>query len=343
MNTYNIGYSVIDANSCISVKTLAANITTCTPITVNPSTLNPGTVGMHYSRTLSATGGVAPYTFGTNASALPPGLSLSTSGTLSGTPTTTGDFEFIVRSNDAIGCFGERSYTLRVNSPCPIITVSPNTLPVGQVGLAYSVAFSAIGGTGPYVYTINGGPLPAGMSLNSNGNLTGTPTITGNFPFLVTATDVNGCTGERSYILVINSQTCPAISIDPPFLPVPQVGSAYNRTLTAIGGTAPHTFSVASGTLVTGLSLNSNGNLTGTPVSTGSFTFTVRVTDANGCTGERAFTQNVLPCEGITISPTGTGVPSGRVGIAYVLQFTASGGTGPYVFNLGNTSFLPLA
>ena len=166
--------------------------------------------------------------FTTGGRLVPPGLTLSSSGQLSGTPTTPGMYDFYIRANDGNGCFGERTYTLIVNSPCPIITVSPNTLPVGQVGLAYSVAFSAIGGTGPYAYTIIGGPLPAGLSLSSNGSITGTPTMAGNYPFTVTATAANGCTGERSYILVINSPTCPAIGIDPPFLPAPRVGTAYN-------------------------------------------------------------------------------------------------------------------
>ena len=211
--TYNIAFAVIDANSCISPRTITANITTCTTITVNPATLNAGTAGVPYSRAFSASGGTGPYTFGTNASALPAGLTLSTSGQLNGTPTTAGNYNFIVRSTDANGCFGERSYTLVINPACPIITVNPAALPVGQIGLSYSVAFSAIGGTGPYAFTMNG-PPPNGLSLNSNGSLTGTPTAARSYPFTVTATDVNGCTGERSYTLVINSAACPAISID---------------------------------------------------------------------------------------------------------------------------------
>ena len=82
---------------------------------------------------------------------------------------------------------------------CPVITVSPATLPSGLVGSPYSQAITATGGTGTYTYAVTAGALPAGLTLSAGGLLSGTPTAAGAFNFTVTATDSNGCTGSVSY------------------------------------------------------------------------------------------------------------------------------------------------
>ncbi len=66
------------------------------------------------SQNLNAYGGTAPYTYATNSGSLPPGLSLSSSGLLSGTPTTTGQYSFTATATDANGCTGGQTYTLQV-------------------------------------------------------------------------------------------------------------------------------------------------------------------------------------------------------------------------------------
>ena len=91
---------------------------------------------------------------------------------------------------------------------CAPITVNPATLPNGVLGTPYSQTITATGGTGPYTYAVTSGSLPTSLTLGSNGSLTGTPSQTGNFPFVVTATDSNDCTGGRSYTIVITSVTC---------------------------------------------------------------------------------------------------------------------------------------
>ena len=112
--------------------------------------------------------------------------------------------------------------------------------------------------------------------LSSSGSLTGTPTAGGTFNFTVTATDsstgTGPYTGSRAYTLTINA---PTITVNPASLPAGTVGSAYSQSITATGGTAPHTFAVTAGTLPAGLSLSSSGSLTGTPTAGGTFNFTV--------------------------------------------------------------------
>src|SRR5262249_46355700 len=157
-----------------------------------------------------------------------------------------------VTATDASGCTGSRGYTLVIN--CPTITLSPATLPAGTTGTAYNQTFTASGGTAPYTFALTG-TLPAGLSFSAaTATLSGTPTPSGSFPIAATATDANGCTGNRSYTLVIN---CPTITVNPAgsTLPPGTAGLPYSQTFTANGGSGPYIFSLSAGTLPPGLTL----------------------------------------------------------------------------------------
>jgi hypothetical protein len=87
---------------------------------------------------------------------------------------------------------------------CPVITLSPPTLPAGSVGIAYFQTVTASGGMGPYAYAVSSGMLPPGLSLDPmTGAITGTPTTAGTFNFTITATDANACTGIMAYSVFI--------------------------------------------------------------------------------------------------------------------------------------------
>ncbi|MCA9758116.1 MAG: putative Ig domain-containing protein [Candidatus Eisenbacteria bacterium] len=94
-------------------------------------------------------------------------------------------------------------------NPCtpPTITVSPTTVPTATLNEAYSQTFTASGGSSPYVYEVSAGSLPAGLSLATNGSLTGTPTSSGDHTFTVQATDDNDFTGNREYTLTVAATT----------------------------------------------------------------------------------------------------------------------------------------
>jgi YVTN family beta-propeller protein len=174
---------------------------TPSPITLAPESLPEGTVGAAYTETITASGGTAPYTYSVVSGSLPPGLTLSSSGILSGTPTAQGTYNFTVAATDANGCPGSRDYALTI--VCPIISLAPTSLPNATQGTAYDQTITASGGTAPYTYTVTSGALPAGLTLSSGGIISGTPTATGIFNFAVTATDFFGCTGSRSYELLV--------------------------------------------------------------------------------------------------------------------------------------------
>jgi len=121
---------------------------------------------------------------------------------------------------------------------------------------------------------------------------------------------------------------CLPITVNPPTLPNGTVGSAYNQTITAIGGTPPYTFAVSSGTLPPGLTLSAGGTLSGTPTTAGTSNFTITATDSNACPGSRAYSI-VIAAAGVPPGPGGgaAGGPTlDSFGMAILLMLLAVAG-----------------
>ena len=175
------------------------------PPTVTTSSLPSGTVGSSYIATLTASGGVTPYAWSISAGALPAGLSLSSSsGAISGTPTTAGTNSFTVQVKDANNQTGTASLSIAVNSPALAVTTS--SLPAGTVGSAYSATLAASGGTAPYTWSITTGSLPAGLTLApASGLISGTPTTAGTSGFTVQVKDANNQTATASLSIAVNA------------------------------------------------------------------------------------------------------------------------------------------
>jgi PKD repeat protein len=183
--------------------------TACGSITLSPAALPGGTVGSFYSLTLNATGGSAPYSFAATAGAVPPGLTVSSSGGVTGLPTARGSFVFTVTATDATSCTGSQTYAVTVG--CAGVTVAPSALPAGNVGASYSVTLTTSGGNAPYSFAVTAGTLPPGLALSSAGILSGLPTTAGSFSFVVTATDSFGCTTPVVYPITIGTSLAPSI------------------------------------------------------------------------------------------------------------------------------------
>ncbi|WP_370149027.1 putative Ig domain-containing protein [Streptacidiphilus sp. EB129] len=240
-----------------------------------------------YLDTLTESGGTSPFTWSVSGGGLPRGISLSPDGNLTGTPTATGTFHFTARVTDARGQSAAQATSVSVSAGVSTTFVAP---PVAVVGVAHTDRLTAVGGTTPYTWSVNAGNLPPGVTLTSAGVLSGTPTASGIFPFSVNVTDKNNGIATASITLVVK----PTLLLGFPAPPSAQVGAAYSDTLTATGGAAPYGWSVKTGTVPTGITLNaSTGVLAGTPTTAGTFTFTVQATDSKSQTATEATSVTV--------------------------------------------------
>ena len=296
-----------------------------------------GEVGASYSQTLAATGGTGTYTnWALTSGSLPPGLTLTAStGLIAGTPTTTtgSPFNFSVTVTDSAGSTSSPPKSLSI----AIIagpTVTTTSLPNGAVGSSYSQNLAATGGTGSYnTWTVSSGSLPAGLSLNaSSGLISGTPTTATPSPtptFSVTVKDTAGSTSPPQPLSIA---IYTGVTVTTTSLPGGEVSVAYSQTLAATGGAGGYnSWTVSSGSLPAGLSLNaSSGLISGTPTTpTGTPTpiFDVTVKDSLGNTSAPQ-PLSIAIAAGVTVLTTS--LPGGEVGAPYSQTLAATNGTPPY-------------
>lgn len=238
----------------------------------------------------------------------------------------TGSFPIRVTATDDCGATTSAMFTLTV--VCPGILITPPSLPVALPGMAYNTTLTGTRGLAPYTFSVVSGTLPTGLTLASNGVLSGTHNQTGTFMFTVKATDANGCMATVDYTLIT---TCPTLTLNPSALPDAMPGVAYALAFTATGGTSPYSYSLQSGTLPDGFTLNSLGNFVGTPSRAGSFTFTIQASDRYSCAITRTYTLNI-PCPAVAVAPAA--LPNGIIGRSYSEKLSISFGNLPFNFTL---------
>jgi 5-hydroxyisourate hydrolase-like protein (transthyretin family) len=260
---------------------------TCPALVVTQPSLLTATVGVNYSHSVGVSGGTGPYTFALTTSILPSGLGLNTgSGLISGVPTVVTSTNVTITATDSIGCQGTVSFTLSTVCPTLLLSSLPASLPDGLVGTPYvGGTISASGGSPTYTYSVVPGALPAGLSMSSAGEITGTPLgpvqVTS---FLVSVVDQYGCPGSGTFNIGIG---CSPMVVSPSLLSDGYVGTTYPAvTFSQTGGVGAVTWSVASGALPDGMNLNTEtGVLSGTPTTPGLSSFAVMATDTVPCTG----------------------------------------------------------
>ncbi len=301
------------------------------PLNITSGPLPNGTVGTAYNQALSASGGSGGYTWSLMTGSLPAGLTLSATGTISGTPTTAGSSNFTVRVTDSSQGTANKPLSIMVAAPPPL-TITTTSLPNGTFGTAYSQALTATGGTGGYTWSVTSGSLPAGLSLSAGGTIAGTPSAAGTANFTVQVKDSSQTTANKPLSITVSA---PPLTITTASLPSGTVGTAYSQALAASGGTAGYTWSVTSGSLPAGLSLSAGGTIAGTPSAAGTANFTVQVKDSSQTTSSKPLSITVS-APPLTIT-TGS-LPSATVGTAYSQSLAASGGTGGYAWSVTSGS-----
>ena len=268
-----------------------------------------GKVGSPYSFTFTGAGGCGPalpYQYSVIGGSLPPGLTLASSGTVSGTPTNAGGWSFWVNLSDqdppsASWCVpsnAQREFTIMINgaggggpgpgpspapTPIPALSITTPGLPEATVGAAYSTTLSASGGSGTKTWSVAAGSLPAGLSLSSNGVLSGTPTAPGTASFTAKVS-AGGASSQRQFSLGVAA----GLAIAAPVTKVAEVAVPLTIELNATGGSAPYRWELTQGSLPTHVGFIGNqGNgstamIKGVPANSGSFPLTFRVTDVLG-------------------------------------------------------------
>lgn len=177
--------AVYDIRGCVPALTLSV-----------ACPLPPATIGLAYSVPLGAAGGVPPYRWSISAGALPTGLTMATTGLISGTATEAGVFNFTIRVTDNGGATASQECSMAVQAGVSITSACP--LPDTAVGVAYSHLLAASGGTPPYAWSIIRGTLPSGLQVNRTlGTVTGTTLTPGTFQFTLQASDSRGSLGQK--------------------------------------------------------------------------------------------------------------------------------------------------
>lgn len=301
---------------------------TGSPIAITPASLSAGTQGVAYpSVTLTATGGTGSYTW--SATGLPPGMSLSMAGVLSGTPGASGSFTLAVTVVDTASHSATANLPLSIAAPAapPLpppptyqpLTITTSSLPNGTIGVSYgSLGLGASGGSGIYSWSIGG--LPAGLSGSAAGVITGTPTASGTFTVSVSVYDATAnMSAQNSFNL--NVAFGPLSLAGPANLGGFAPSAAVSASYTASGGEAPYKWSATG--LPAGLSISpSTGTVSGSIAKPGSYSFTVQATDAEPITSSTNVSLFVL---GIAT----TSLPDATNKVGYSQTLAAVGGNPP--------------
>ena len=271
------------------------------PLTISPTTLPAATVGVSYSQTITAANGSLPYTYTVTSGTLPAGLSLSSGGSLSGTPATAGTGNLTITATDANSITGNQTYTFTVNKASSVTTIAtPSSPSTFGISVTFTATVTGTGGTPTGTLTFTDGGVSMGTAALIGGTASftttatalpaGTDTITA-----VYAGDANFLTGTSSPVVQTVAQAGLTTTVTNPSNPsvfgqtvtfTATVTSSTLGTPTGIvtfsdGGTSIGTSSLASGKATLPVAYAGLGTHTITATYAGDTNFTASPVSGN--------------------------------------------------------------
>lgn len=254
-----------------------------------------GAVNEPYNAVLAVGGGNSPYHFSVKTGALPPGVSLNpVTGRFSGNPVTAGNFAFEVIVTDSPNLQqGNRSFVIYIGGGTSggggniSVSVSPASVTLFSAGTQqFTATVSGTSKTGVTWSATTG-------SINASG-LYVAPAVNTQTTAVVTATSVAEPNKAASASVTIEPVNQQSLKITTGSLPQGQQGDTYSEAFTATGGTTPYNWSISAGTPPPGITMSASGNFAGMPTATGTFNFTVLVSDATGKTATGNFSDTII-------------------------------------------------
>jgi len=357
-------YSIQATDSATTPQTGSQTFTTpsiapaLTLSCTNPA--GPAEVGVAYSNTCTVSNGVSPYTW--SAIVVPAGLTATPAGatlTISGSPTTAGTFSYTVKVTDSA------SPTVSQTAPYSGTIVAPLTITCTvssgppEQNDQYSGTCTAAGGTPPYAWSVTGGSLPNGLSFASGSNtaiVSGSPSGTGAYGYSIQVMD--SAPTPQSKTQAYSGTIASALTLSCTNSSAPtEVGVAYSNTCSAVNGIAPYNWSIAIGSLPSGLTAavgganNSTYTISGTPSAVGNFSYRIAVTDSAAsltvpnppplgsgspvATQSKDYSGQVFSAPSVACTVT-SGPP--EQGDPYSTKCTVTGGTPTYTWTISSGS-----
>jgi hypothetical protein len=374
-------YILHDDGRCASLKTDDMNGirfiypgTGGAPPTISTTTLPSGTMGVAYTATLQVTGGTPPYSWslGATSGTLPPELTLSAAGVITGTPTTSGNFGFTVVVTDAASHTDQASLSILISQPggggggvggynSQFVSQSVATsVQPGQTFLI-TITWNNVGTTSWTGGNVNLGSqdpannttwgtsrlgfspaytVPSGVQVVMTFSVTA-PATAGVYQFQWQLTQDGGGVGffgdkSPNVAITVGTPSTSPPQVDTTVTPSAQIGMPYSIQLAASGGAAPYNWTLSGGDLPPGLSLGLlSGVISGVPAAGGNFNFTVRITDSKSATAQRSL---VITVNAPPLSASAPPLPTAITGTAYSQSFSATGGLPPYAWSITSSS-----
>lgn len=267
--------------------------TTVPGLSIQQQSVPGGTIGQAYSQQLTALsvtnlnpvqGSPAQATWSLKSGSLPAGVTLSSSGLLSGTPTAEGSYTFVVQAAGGGGATDTETETLTVRQPMTVTSQLTGAVKA-EVGVAIHATGSASGGSGTFTWSVTKGALPSGLVLGPDGAVTGSPAVAGRYSFTLTVKDSEGRTKDIAVTMVVGSK----LTFSKVKLKTAKAGAAYRARIGLTGGVAPVTLTIR-GKAPKGMKITKTGLLLGTTKTKGTYRFTVTARDALGVSAKTTLT-----------------------------------------------------